>query len=262
MWLDTAGAAAGQRPSSSEADYQDGRPAEGGGPDRRWRRAVRRRRGAMPARCGRRTWRPTGCALRCQSREAGANELRERHRRAEEQHPEQPGERPSASRRTWTQQEGRDGQPGGPDRPSARSRLAEIEGKLDPAAARTCEDKQQSRPRRRPGPPAPWHAELEALRQKEAAWRAPPPPRPRPCSPPWPPPPRRCWTGTRRCAGSCAAAGGAGWRRPPGARAGAGRPSWSKARGGAGRGAERHQRLRPAPGVPPAEGRAGPGAAI
>ena len=43
-------------------------------------------------------------------------------------------------------------------------------------------------------------------------WRRPPPPRPRPCSPPWRLPLRRCWTGTRRCARSCGS-WTAGWRR-------------------------------------------------
>ena len=99
-----------------------------------------------------------------------------------------------------------------------QERLAEIEDKLTRMREELRGKSEQAR--RRPGLPGHWHGSWRNCGRRRP-WRRPPPPRPRPCSPPWRLPLRRCWTGTRRCARSCGS-WTAGWRRgaPPSVRPG------------------------------------------
>ena len=101
-------------------------------------------------------------------------------------------------RRELEQQEGPT--PSAPKLPSGRSAWRRWWASWTPWR-RSC-PQNRGRPRRPPAPQAPWPESWRSCAGRRR-WKTPPPPRPGLCSPPWPPRPKSCWTGMRRCIRSC-----------------------------------------------------------
>ena len=146
----------------------------------------------LRSRCAPRTWRATSCALSCSP---GRPRPTSWSRPLPYCGPTSKTTRttPSASRATWTSR--RTG------RAVWTCRLPSAGGawtRSTPTAGRSRRSWSSGMPppRGRLRPPGLW---LRSWRTCAAgrAWNMPEPPRARSCFPPWPPPPRRCWTGTR-----------------------------------------------------------------
>ncbi len=197
-----AGRAPGERPSRCPTDYEHGRPPAGGGPSGRWRRAVRPAEEQLyRADAGEGVGGRAGPVCQLGSREASAHEcesavavLKNGIQNNLENADRIRAELEASRRAGPGSLSGQIAERAGPAERDRRKRWRTAAGRAG--------SRREGRPAGQPARRAPCSPELEALREQEAAGDRLRRRGQEPCSPPWPPPPRSCWTGTRRCARS------------------------------------------------------------